>query len=1002
MGQGAMRKFFISYASQDLAWAEKVVSSLKDADFGTVCQYQDFKPGGNFVADIHRALQETQCTLLLLSPDFLRSPYTEAEWTASWALDPTSREGRLWPVMVRDCRPAGLLAALNYTNLVNLGQEEALQRLVEEAKRIQEEPHLTAERVTSYPSLRWSQAEANYRRVVSRRLDQRLSRDFMTGGGLSPSLPLRLLEPYIELAVQGPVVESGKSRMLTAFEAYSRYNKTIFLGDAGSGKSTFLRRLALDLARGGSQRLEGQGEEASRLPVLISLWSFSRSLRDPLNGSRRLPITSVDLWDYILLYSKKIVATDAADIVEMALRDGRATVLMDGLDEVLAEDISIVHEAINDLTLRAGENNRYVITCRKSTYYDEARAAVDSGYKEFDLAPLNKAQIENFVDLWEREVERLHLTGSRQDSPSLHELIERPEVRHLAESPMLLSLISRLHYSQVNVEFSRFQLFDSAIEELLWNQEKLKGDEAGDRPQISKLLEEKNVTRIKLRSCLEEISFKALEGSDQTKGVVPQSMALDALANLDDPDKSKAWAHRLLSTLKLRTGLFLTKPDVEELEFSHISFHEFMAGAHLARERNFARAVIAQLNKKRNLRETLLAAVSYLVHQQGELEVPLFLAHALCQEAGDGGWLDLLTAGDILLEMGTLRLRDVPTGNVVLRAIGQRLATLLESGVLAPTDGARVGDTLGQIGDPRFAADRFHLPQRRTESYEPLPGSLHVPSGHFLMGSIARDSDARGNEIGNTDGLVDIVYPFWISRFPVTVWQYQVFIEDRGYDTRSWWSSAGWKWRKFDPQQSLRSGDKWIEDFSTKRTRSAPLGWEEQRRFRNRPVTGVCWFEARAYAAWLERKLRSASTTPSGYEIRLPTEDEWERSARGTDGRRYPWGNEWNVAHANVQESGISHPTAVGMYPLGSSPSRAEEMVGNVQQWTLSRDLSYPYLSSDGRNRTDGATAKEIRIIRGGSFLLPASESRCAIRSRELPHSFRKDLGFRVALSIKL
>lgn len=833
--------------------------------------------------------------------------------------------------------------------------------------------------------------QANYRRVISGKLEQRLSN--LPTGSSFPYSP-NFLEPHVELEVQELTIE-GKYRRRTALEAYSLYTKTVFLGDAGSGKSTFLRRLALELARGGSLRIQPK-EDASRLPVLIYLWKFARWRRDAL--ARPIPAEDINLWNYILINSQQEVANDAANIVEDALKYDRATVLLDGLDEVPAEDVNSIYDAITNLTRRAGDDTRYVITCRRSSYREEAKLALGFlKYIECDLAPLDKAQIDEFVDLWEQ---RLRHTTAHPESLPLHELIGRPEVRRLAETPMLLSLICRLQYGQ-NVQLSKFQLFDNAIKELLWTHEKLKGDEVGDLPQISRLLvldEKKTISAEELRACLEELSFKALEASDRIEGVVPQPMALEALMNLD-PVQSKAWSRKLLDNLKLRTGLFLISPEVEGLQFSHFSFQEFMAGAHLARQKNFARTAINHLNKNRKFRETLLAAVSHLVHQQGELETPLFLAQALCEEVG-GTWSNYWIAGDILLEMGTTRLKDIPMGNAAQRVVGERLATLVESGTLAPIDGARVGDMLGQLGDPRFASEPPHLPQQSKEDHEPSPGFFHVHSGAFFMGSRTDDSDARASEIGNSGDLIDIEYPFWISRFPVTVWRYQAFLDDRGYETQSLWSNAGWKWKNFGPEQSLTNDEKWMEQFFTKRPRTAPLDWEEQRRFKTRPVTGICWFEACAYAKWLEAKLQSSSTIPSGYEIRLPTEDEWEKSARGSDARRYPWGDEWILGRANSQESGISHPTPVGIYPLGASPSRVEEMAGNVRQWTLSRNSSYPYCSSDGRNRTDGETAKDLRIIRGGSFRLPSSDSRCATRRPELPHLFRDDLGFRVAMSI--
>ena len=124
--------------------------------------------------------------------------------------------------------------------------------------------------------------------------------------------------------------------------------------------------------------------------------------------------------------------------------------------------------------------------------------------------------------------------------------------------------------------------------------------------------------------------------------------------------------------------------------------------------------------------------------------------------------------------------------------------------------------------------------------------------------------------------------------------------------------------------------------------RSRPCWWDDQERANAIfPVVGVTWFEAEAYANWLAahpEQLRLGGGVPTGYRVRLATEEEWERAARGTDGREYPWQGEFDFAKANVAEEigkGIG-ATAVCTYPQGVSPAGAWDMAGNVWEWTRS------------------------------------------------------------------
>jgi formylglycine-generating enzyme required for sulfatase activity len=155
-------------------------------------------------------------------------------------------------------------------------------------------------------------------------------------------------------------------------------------------------------------------------------------------------------------------------------------------------------------------------------------------------------------------------------------------------------------------------------------------------------------------------------------------------------------------------------------------------------------------------------------------------------------------------------------------------------------------------------------------------------------------------------------------------------------------------------------------------------------------VVNVAWHDAIAYCRWLSGK--------TGKTYRLSTEAEWEKAARGTDGREYPWGDKFDPSKCNTREGGVGTTTPVGTYPDGASPYGALDMAGNVWEWCQSLYKPYPYRLKDGCEDTE---ADGGRVFRGGSWYFGAGHARCACRDWLDPVDFPGSLGFRVVLSPK-
>ncbi len=235
---------------------------------------------------------------------------------------------------------------------------------------------------------------------------------------------------------------------------------------------------------------------------------------------------------------------------------------------------------------------------------------------------------------------------------------------------------------------------------------------------------------------------------------------------------------------------------------------------------------------------------------------------------------------------------------------------------------------------------------------------VEIPAGPFWMGD---DEDARARPRHQVT-----LDAYRIGKYPVTVGQFRRFVEASGHGPRG---------------ASLRG---------------VP----------NHPVVTVTWHEARAYCRWLTEVWRAAGKIGADEVVRLPTEAEWEKAARGTDGRRYPWGDAWDETRCNTSKSGLRSTTPVGMYPDGASPCGCLDMAGNVWEWTTSLwgedwqepEYAYPYQADDGRENLD-AGDDVWRVVRGGSFYNSRNDARCAYRLRNRPYYAWSNLGFRVVVS---
>ena len=224
---------------------------------------------------------------------------------------------------------------------------------------------------------------------------------------------------------------------------------------------------------------------------------------------------------------------------------------------------------------------------------------------------------------------------------------------------------------------------------------------------------------------------------------------------------------------------------------------------------------------------------------------------------------------------------------------------------------------------------------------------LIIPAGAFWRGSpegvgLADERPHRRIELS----------AFEIDLVPVTFGDFAAFIEAGGYHARGLWTDEGWQ------------------------ARSAHVTGPAQ------PVCGVSFFEAQAYAAYTGK--------------RLPTEAEWEKAARGTDGRLFPWGNEWEEGRCSVRGHPVRAAPAVGSFPSGASPYGAQDMAGGVWEWCADW-YDAGYYASAPEQDPPGPPAGQLKVARGGAWNALPLQNRTANRNAWRPTARFSNLGFRCA-----
>lgn len=643
-----------------------------------------------------------------------------------------------------------------------------------------------------------------------------------------------------------------EDRRYSALEQLDLHPRLVLLGDPGGGKTTFVNFVALcmagqilgrsgiaiDLLTSPLPDDEGDDEDdrqnwrhGALLPVRIVLRDFAaRGL--PRKGKA----TAQHLWDFLESELRKEGLGDYFLYLRgELLSPSGGLLLLDGLDEVPEADKrrnqirDVVESFVEGLPLSC----RVLVTSRVYAYRNQGWEL--RGFIEATLAPFSDGQIRRFVDRWYAHVAPLRKLDpeiAEARAERLKEAIFRSERLHeLAERPLLLALMASLHaWRGGNLPEGREELYAGAVDLLLhlWESQRETFDAEGRPVQQPSLAELLEVGKDKVRQVLQELAFQAHVSQQEARGTadIPEEKLVTRLMNL-----SRAPGRNpklLMDYLRERTGLLEARGE-GVYAFPHRTFQEYLAACHLTGG-SFPRE-IADLARKdpSRWREVLVLAGAKVA--KGATGSVWQLVEALCQRepGSEGGDLNDVWGAHLagVVVTESVDLEDVAEWNrPKLERLQSWLVRLLRDERLPAVERALAGERLARLGDPRDEVMTVGGMECR-----------EVPAGKFLMG------DERHE--------VEIPYAFRMARFPVTVAQFREAIEIGGVEIEN-------SWGLHQPA--------------------------------NQPMCGVSLHEVRAYCDWLTRRWREEGRIESDWEVRPPSEAEWEKAARGTDGRQYPWG----------------------------------------------------------------------------------------------------------------
>ncbi len=490
------KPFYISYDKLDRPWAEWIAWCLEEVGYKIILDIWSFRPGSNFIAEMSRAMEVSDATIAVLSPNYLTGVYTESQWAAAFSRDPDGKKGRLIPVLVQECKLEGLLAQLVLIDLTVLNEQAAKTTLIERisdryAKPEQSPlfPHrqeagashlfvfpgpnpLTRKYVESNNtdnaisklfkvnfqgfegSSDWIRAEtleSDFLSVASSKYSKQIEENYnlMRIFGMSQPVPLRNIYTRVNILEKVTATHRATIEDMQRFFDYDRrsFGRVHETEDGIQAINRLDKCIVLGKPGAGKttflkyvtlQSLDGQLTD-ERIPVFVSLKNWS----DSYQALRNHIVHQFSICDF----------PDADAFVERLLTSGSCLFLLDGLDEVSTSVEEVIRE------IRAFTNryrlNKFIISCRIAAYnywFEE--------FTDIELADFSDNQIKAFITNWfEGDEKTAELCWQKME--------ENKPIKELASIPLLLTLLCLAFDTTLSFPPNKAELYGEALDALL-------------------------------------------------------------------------------------------------------------------------------------------------------------------------------------------------------------------------------------------------------------------------------------------------------------------------------------------------------------------------------------------------------------------------------------------------------------------------------------------------------------------------------------------------------
>ncbi len=924
---------FISYhRASGGAFSQQLIAALTAAGHAHWIDQSEVEGGQDWARLIPVALRNASAMVVIVTAQALTRDWvrTEIQW-ARKQFDRRQPKPPIIPLLLEDVAYTDdyfVLEGPTPIEFFNCDQARALEKLLRA---------LPPASVSVVPTEIAAPRPANLRQLEEAYLDRlsiselRIAEKYTPLGGASQQLVRRVEMPALyehlpplgkdrQRPVEAAALEQLEPRRFDdAVTEILKLRRAVLLGEPGGGKTTTLWKLAAKLVT------QAMADPTQPIPLFIRLKEWTTA------GQSLLAFMAAQLGE-LGLHLKQL------------LDNGRAALLLDGLNELPVEERKEKYEAVQQF-IEAHPDLLAVVSCRELDY------TIDLGFDRITVMPLEAEGIQTFArnylgaekgaalfwellggaatravwEVWQKAEasfdQFLHAPDIPKENPNVygatsveHDRVWKEKVRGpqsllaLARNPYMMWMLTRVYLRRGTLPDNRGDLFREFVEELFNEREKLTADE-----------------QLALTQGLARVAFEM-----QTK----------ALTVLPDHRVLTLLGERLLKQAGSASLLMLGA----QVQFTHQLLQEYFAAQYLRNAINDEGKQAASIWKPENWWErnnweeaaVLLAGLA----SDDCTNVLEWLADANPEVAAQC----IVRSGAHTPDATRARLSDLWL---------KRLTDLKND--KSPLARAAVGRALGlanldnRKGVGIFRHNGIDLPNLELKQ---IPADKKFQYGH------KDESDSPPQTI-SLDG-------FYISRFPVTVAQFQTFVADaEGASQKRWYEGL----KATDDDREIR----------------APYFNYFNHAYANHPRESVNWYQAVAFTRWLAWRY---GLQPD--ELRLPTEFEWEKAARGTDGRLYPYKGKYDTTKANTERT-IGQTSAVGIFPQGASPYGVEEMSGNVWEWCLSN-----YDNPAREARDEDLNTEQSRVLRGGSWGYDSVIARAAYRYYLLPALRLDGVGFRM------